>query len=316
MLEKLKFSLQLFADGADGGDGGSASAAGGSVADNSGADKISASIPEKARKYYEKAVGKTKGKAEPSSKVQAANEPKATEKSSYEDLIKSDDYKDEHKAYMDKVIGDRLKRYKSLEEDYEKAKATLDIVAGKYGVSPDEANYLEVLSQKIEADDSYYERYAQEHDITPQEARKAVTMERKLAQYEAEREAQAKQEQARRFVLHLRQNAEKTRAQFPQFDLDTEMKDEKFRRLCMTNNGDTTAAYMACHWKDILPAATQMVSMQAQQQAARAVAANKARPIENGMAPKAPSVVQQDFKNMSLSELRAYADEQRRKARR
>ncbi len=316
MLEKLKFNLQLFGEGGDGGDGGSASAAGEGAVDSSGEDKVLASIPEKARKYYQKAAEKTKSKSEPSEPVQATDEPKATERLSYADLIKSDEYKEEHKAYMDKVIGDRLKKYKGLEDDYGRAKATLDIVANKYGISPTDENFLEVLNQKIEADDSYYEKYALEHDITPEEARKTVTLERKLAQLEAEKEAQAKQEQARRFVLRLRQNAEKTRAQFPGFDLDAEMKNEKFHRLCMANNGDTTAAYMACHWNEILPAAAQMASRQAQQQTVQAVAANKARPVENGMSSKAPSVVQQDFKGMSLAELRAYADEQRRKARR
>jgi hypothetical protein len=56
-----------------------------------------------------------------------------------------------------------------------------------------------------------------------------------------------------------------------------------------------------------------MASRQIQAQTANAVASNKARPIENGISSNAPSVVQDDFKNMSLADLRKYADEQRRK---
>ena len=111
----------------------------------------------------------------------------------------------------------------------------------------------------------------------------------------------------------LRQNAERTKAQFPDFDLDIEMQDERFRRLCAVNNGDTTAAYMACHYKDIIPATVQRASRQIQAQTAQAVASNKARPIENGISSTAPSVVQNDFRNMNLQQLRAYAEEQRRK---
>ena len=58
MLKKLLLNLQLFADGGgDGGDGGSASVSVGDALGNndSGEDKILASIPEKARKYYPKA---------------------------------------------------------------------------------------------------------------------------------------------------------------------------------------------------------------------------------------------------------------------
>ena len=315
-MNDFLLNLQLFGEGGDGGDGGSASASGENAGGLSGEKKdIPASIPEKAHKYYKKALEKMPKAEQPSEAVHTTNEPQTTGRMSYADLIKSDDYKDEHKAYMDKTIGDRLKKYKGLEEDYGKAKSTLEIVANKYGVNPNDENFLEILNQKIEADDSYYENYAMEHDISTDEARKIVTTQRKIERLEAEKEAQAKQEAMRQQVMLLRQNAEKTKAQFPNFNLDTEMQNEKFRRLCAVNNGDTTSAYMACHWNEIIPATMQMTARQAQEQTARAVASNKSRPIENGLSSTAPSVVEPSFKGMSLAEIRAYADEQRRKGR-
>lgn len=317
MLDKLKLNLQLFGEGGgDGGDGGSADGAVGEAAglENSGEKQIPASIPEKAKKYYEKAMQKSTFAKASDDTVQATEAQNTTEtKRSYADLIKSEEYRDEHKAYMDKAIGDRLKKYKGMEDSMSKQKALLDTVAQKYGVNPESENFLQELGEKIEADDSYYENYAMEHDISAEEARRIVTMERKVAQIEA-REAEArKQEQMRQQIMTLRQNAEKTKAQFPGFDLDLEMQDERFRRLCATNNGDTTAAYMACHWNEILPATVQMASRQIQAQTANAVASNKARPIENGISSNAPSVVQTDFSNMSLKDIRKFADEQRRK---
>ena len=315
MLEKLRLNLQLFGEGGDGGDGGSASSGGENVGVDSGDDKISASIPEKAKKYYQKAVEKTANSTtKTSDKAQATNEPKATEKIPYADLIKSDDYKEDHEAYIKSTIGERLKKYKGIEEVNATQKALLDVVANKYGVNIESENYLQELAEKIDADDSYYENYAMEHNISNQEARRLVTMERKAAQYDAEREAREKQENARQQIMTLRQNAERTKAQFPQFDLDTEMQNEKFRRLCAVNNGDTTSAYMACHWNEIIPATVQMASQKIQAQTAQAVASNKARPIENGISSTAPSVVQQDFRNMSLADIRKYAEEQRKKA--
>ena len=318
MLKKLLLNLQLFGEGGDGGDGGSAAATGDNVIDNSGEEKILASIPEKAKKYYQKAMEKSaaatsKAESPTSDVVQTTNEPKVTEKLSYADLIKSDDYKEEHKAYMDKTIGDRLKKYKGIEETLVKHKELLDIVANKYGVNPGDENFLEVLGQKIEADDSYYEKYAMDHEMSPEEARRIVTMERRVARMDAEKEEAEKQEQMRQQVMILRNNAEKTKAQFPQFDLETEMQNEKFRRLCAVNNGDTTAAYMACHWNEIIPATVQMASKQIQAQTAQSVAANKARPVENGISSAAPSVTEQDFRKMNLQQLRQYAEDQRRK---
>ena len=314
MLKKLLLNLQLFGEGGDGGDGGSANPDGEGLGGNSGEDLVPASIPEKAKKYYQKAMSKTAPK-QASEQVQPTNEPQTAEKQklSYADLIKSDDYKDEHKAYMDKTIGDRLKKYKGMEDAYGKALSTLEIVANKYGVNPDDENFLETLNQKIEADDSYYENYAMEHDISAEEARKIVTMERKVAQIEAQKREQEKQEQMRQQLMLLHQNAEKTKAQFPQFDLETEMQDERFRKLCAVNNGDTTSAYMACHWKELTTSMVQMKAKEIQTQTAQAVATNKARPIENGLSSQAPAVSKTDFSGMSLKDLRAYADEQRRK---
>jgi hypothetical protein len=316
MLKRPWLNLQLFGDGGDGGDGGSASPAGDTGVEKSG-EAIPAFIPEKAKKYYQKAMAKTTASApvatEPSETAQPTNGSSATEKLSYEDLIKSDDYKEEHKAYMTKAIGDRLKKYKGIEESLGKHKELLDIVANKYGVSPDDENFLDVLQQKIDADDSYYEQYAMEHDMSTEQARRIVTMERKVAQIDAQKEEAERQEQMRQQIALLHQNAEKTKARFPQFDLETEMQDERFRKLCAVNNGDTTAAYMACHWNEVIPAQVQMASKQIQAQTAQAVASNMARPIENGLSSSAPSVVQQDFSKMNLQQLRQFAEEQRRK---
>lgn len=318
MLKKLWLNLQLFGEGGDGGDGGSASANGEGLGGDSGEKEIPASIPEKAKKYYEKALSKQSAKqtapASTSQQAQPTNEPQSTtEKLSYADLIKSDDYKEEHKAYMDKTISERLKKYKGIEDTLGKHQELLGIVANKYGVNPDDDNFLEVLNEKIKADDSYYENYAIEHEISPEEARRIVTMERKVAQFEAQQEAEKKQEAMRQQIMMLHQNAEKTKAQFPQFDLETEMQDERFRRLCAVNNGDTTAAYMACHYNEIITSQVQMAQRQIQQQTAQAVASNKARPIENGISSSAPSVVQQDFSKMNLQQLRQFADEERKK---
>ena len=321
MLKKLLFNLQLFADGGgDGGDGGSASASTGEALGNndSGENKIPASIPEKAKKYYQKAMEKHSGSTtdvttQNSDNGQATNDQSTTEKLSYADLIKSDEYKEDHKAYMDKTISDRLKKYKGIEEDLAKHKAALEAVAYNYDLNPDDENFFEALAEKIEEDESQYEQYAMEHDCSIEAAKQILKAERIVKRDKAQKEAMEREEQARQRVMVLRQNAEKTKAQFPQFDLETEMQDERFRRLCAANNGDTTAAYMACHYNEIISNTVQMASRQIQSQTAQAVASNKARPIENGLSSQAPSVVQQDFRNMSLADIRKYADEQRRK---
>lgn len=304
----LKLNLQLFAEGGDGGSAGE-----GTADSAAGEIEVPAGIPDRAVKNYKAAVKKT---AKPV--AQTTNEQNVTTdnqtKRTYADLIKSEEYKEEHQAYMEKTIGDRLKRYKGVEEENGKMRSVLETVASKYSLDATSETFLEDLTKKVAEDNSYYENYAVEHEITPEEARRVVELERQVRQNEQQKQEQQKQEAMRQHIIVLRQNAEKTKAQFPDFDLDKEMQDERFRRLCAVTNGDTTAAYTACHWGDVVTKTTQNISRQVQSQTAQAVAANKARPVENGLSSTAPSVavVTQDFKKMSLSELRAFADEQRR----
>ena len=297
MSKLFKFNLQLFAEGGDGGEG----------ADGATGEAIPSSIPERAKETYRKAVAKHRPAETPVESTTTETKP------SYADLIKSDDYKAEHQAYMERTIGDRLKKYKGIEETNAQMRSALETVANKYGIDANDENFLTSLAQKIEEDDSYYENYALKNDITPQEARKIVTLERKVQNIEAQKAEEARQEQMRQQITLLHQNAEKTKARFPEFDLDTEMQDEKFRRLCAVNNGDTTAAYMACHWDRIIPSTVSVAARQAQAQTAQAVKSGMNRPQENGLSGTAASVVSTDFSKMSLKELRAYADEQRRK---
>lgn len=318
MLENLlKFNLQLFGEGGDGADGGASSAGeGAGLAEESG-DNIPAFIPEKARKTYQKAMARTKNRAQASEGSQTVEEdiPPTSTHIAYSDLIKSDEYKEEHQAYMDKTIGDRLKKYKGMEENFGKAKDILDIVAAKYGVDPTSETFFDELRERAEADDSYYEQYAMEHDISADEARRIVTMERKVKNMEAQEEAARQEEAQRQQVQILLSNAERTKTRFPDFDLETEMQNEAFRRLVAASNGDTTAAYQAIHFDEIMQTQMRVATQQVQQQTANAVKANKSRPIENGLSSQPASVVEQDFRHMNLDQIRAYAAEQRRKQR-
>lgn len=313
MFDYLRLNLQLFGEGGDGGDGGSASPAGEGAAVVSG-EEVPAHIPERAKKFYRAAVQKHKA-APVAETAQAATEPKETEgtqRVSYADLIKSDEYKGEHQAYMDRVMADRLKHFKGIEGKYDKAKSALDIVASKYGLDPESEDFLESITKRVEEDDSYFESYAVSHDISKEEARRVVGMERKLAAVEAQRKAQEQQERDRQQIMRLQQNAEKTKARFPEFDLATQMQDERFRRLCAVNNGDTTAAYMACNWERIIPATVKTATQQAAAQAVNNIAAGKSRPVEGAAGSSAPSVVQPDFRNMNRDQLRAQAAEWRK----
>lgn len=313
------FSLQMFADGGDGGSGDGGSTA--PASDGAGDIEIPDSIPARARETYKKAVARTRGNAQTSSKP-TPSETDATAKEDvkthvpYSELIKSDEYRDEHEEWTKKTINERLKKYKGQEEQLTKSNSLLALVGNKYGLDANSATFMDDIAKAIEQDDSYYEKYAMEHDVTPSVAREIVTLERKVSEQNAREAEMRQQEEQRQRAQALLQSAERTKQKFPNFDLNTEMQNEQFRRILAATNGDTTAAYRTVHWDDVVPQMVQASQQQAVQQTANSVKANKSRPVEAALSNTAPSVqTSKDYSKMNLAEIRKQADEWRRKSK-
>lgn len=294
------------------GEGGEGSASGASSEGTSG-ESIPSSIPERARKLYSETVGKAHSNVSEESKP--STEEAKPSKMTYEELIKSDDYKDAHKEYMEKTINDRVKKYKGVESENKTMRNALNTIALKYGIDSASETFMDDLNSAIEADDSYYEKYAYDHDMTPQDARKIVTLERKVRESEAEQARIAQEEAQREEFRRVQMNADLTKAKYASFDLSTELQNPSFVRILQATNGDTTAAYQAVHHDEIIRGISAMVAQEAKAKTANAMSVNSNRPIENGLSSSAPSQVQTDFSRMNLEQLRAYAEEQRRKMR-
>lgn len=309
---KLLLNLQLFGEGGDGGSAGE----GAEGTPGSAESAEMARIPERARATYEKAMAKHQPKVE---KPQPTPEAQPKAHIPYSEMIKSEEYKEEHQAYMDKTISDRFKKFKGMEEANKKMTDALSKVAIKYGLDASSDTFLDDLSTKIGKDDSYYEDYAMEHDISIDDAREILDLRNEVARNKAEErkraEAEAEYEKQQQFeaeIANLRQNAERTKQMYPSFDLEAEMQDERFRVLCAATHGDTLAAYRAIHHNELWQAQTQVISQRAQVEMANTVKANRARPTENGLSSQAATVSQTNWKGASLADIRKYAEEQRR----
>lgn len=307
---KEKWNLHIFGEGGDGGEGSGDSGVGASPA-NVAEDAEMSRIPERAREAYKKA----KEKNQPSAKPQETTEPQKSNHVAYADLIKSDEYKDEHKAYMDKTIKDRFKKYEGMEAKIANLSGMLETVAIKYGLNPNDENFEALLNQRINDDNDYYENYAMEHDISVEEARNNLQLQAKVRRLEAEREAQEIANQRAQEIMLLRQNAEKTKLEFPDFDLETEMQNEEFRNLCAITHGNTTSAYVALHHKDIVANRVMTEANKAKTAIANSIASGQSRPVESGLTNQNATVITPppSYKGMNAQQLREYALQNLRK---
>lgn len=304
--------LQWFGEGGDGGDAGVSEGAPQAEADSGeGFEQESekARIPERAKGAFKKAYEKT----HPSAPKEAVNETVQTAEEPthipYSELIKSDEYKAEHKAYMDKTIADRFKRYDGLEQRYAKMQQTMGIVGQKYGLDPNDPNYAENLQQAVSKDDTYFEDIAMQNDMSVEQARRNYEMEQKLHAIEAQERMRQQQEENRQAMQTLMANAEQTKAMFPGFDLDAEMQNEKFRRLLFATQGDTTAAYQALHWNELVQQKVAAETTKAKQAITNSIASGQRRPTESGLSNSATGVVSTapSYKGMNSKQMREYA---------
>lgn len=312
-MNKL-FNLQLFSEGGDGGaasvgDGGAEGSQG--VVSQSPADEIKG-LPEHVRKkvYGERKAPATTeaGKVEESPATPDPQESAPVveqKKPTLEELINSDDdYKEEHRLSVKKAVDDRWKKYHGIEDQLKSANEALEFVAFKYNLDPASKTFAADLKAAMEADDSFVQDYADKHDMPTEEARRVMQMQRKMERLERA-ELRAKQEaETRASIQRLVDAGKKTKVQFPEFDLDREMSDPKFVRLVQATNGNTTAAYIACHSNDVLARAKQAASESATNAVVASVKSNTARPVENGISSSATAVSKMDISDMTLTDFK------------
>lgn len=313
----MKRYLMLLRFG-EGGDGAGASSEGAEgEGTDSGDDDIPSAIPEGARKLWKETVGKKRQAQVP--EVPKEEVPEATEaeepkpqRKSYEELIKNE-YKEEHEEYFKRTLNDRMKGVKS---ENSKMKKALEAVAMKYGIDSKAENFLDSLSQAIEADDSYYEQYAMDHDMTPSQARKTVSLERRAAEYEAMERARQEEEANHESFRVIQMNSEKTKAKYENFDLMTELKDARFVQALQAFGGDTTFAYEACHHNEILQANASRIAEETRLKTSQAISSGSKRPIEGGLGSAAPTQTTVDYSKWTRQQLEAQAEIWRNQKRR
>lgn len=283
-LFPMTLDLQLFAEGASGGDGGTGS---------------------------EGAKGVTETAAMSQTSITDADGTTATtidREAEFEKLIKGE-YKDLYDARMQDTIQKRLKGQKETVDKYEALAPTLDTLAKKYGV---DVSDIDALNKAIEEDDAYYEEEALEKGVTVEQLKQIRKMERENAELKKLRDEHNAKEAAEKKVASWMEESKQVKAIYPQFDLRSEMQNPKFIDLLRVPGVDVRTAYELTHKDEIIAGAMQFTAKTVEKKIADKIAANGARPIENGLNSQSASLTKSDVSQLSKADI---LDIQRRVAR-
>ena len=279
----MTLDLQLFAEGGSG-DGGTGS---------------------------EGTTGATEAAAVSQTSITDADGTTATNidrKAEFEKLIKGE-YKDLYDERMQDTIKNRLKGQKEIVDKYNALSPMFETLSKKYGV---DASDPEAIMKAIEEDDSYYEEEALEKGISVEHLKEIRKMERENAELKKLRDEQNAKEAAEKRVAEWMEESKQVKAIYPQFDLKSEMQNSKFVDLLRVPGVDVRTAYELTHKDEIIAGAMQFTAKTVEKKIADKIAANGARPTENGLNSQSASLTKSDVSQLSKADI---LDLQRRIAR-
>ncbi|MDY3224811.1 MAG: hypothetical protein SOW84_02915 [Candidatus Faecousia sp.] len=282
-------NLQLFAEGAGDGSGtGDNAPAAGETA--KGAKNPLANV------VYGKQEGAPAAGEQPETK-EGAGESAET----FDSLIKGK-YKADFDRQVQDIVQKRLKGSKEMETalngKISQMQTVLDELAQKYGV---DGTNLEALTNAMHADDKFFEQEAQDKGMSVQQLRQIKNMERENESLRRQMRERADREQAEAIYSKWMQDAEIVRQQFPDFDLQKELENPQFTSL-LRANVDVATAFQVIHKDELIPAAMQYTAREVQNKMANSVAANNARPKENGIGNGASAIVKTDVSQLTKAD--------------
>ncbi len=209
--------------------------------------------------------------------------------SRFEELIKGE-YKDLYDSRVQDTIRQRLKGNEAIVQKYNALAPMLDLLAGKYGVEPDN---VEALSKAIEDDETFYEEEALEKGMSVQQVKEYRKMMRENKALKEQMEAQKNQQQADATVAAWMRDADAVKQIYPNFDFRTELQNDQFRMLIQSNIPMQTA-YEVVHKDELIPAAMQFTAKQVEAKVANNVRAGQKRPAEGAASSRSAVQVKSD----------------------
>lgn len=216
----------------------------------------------------------------------------------FEKLIKGE-FKDQYNQRVQDTVQKRFKGTQEMQTRMEALNPILETLASKYGVKADD---IPALAKAIEEDNSFYEQEAMEKGMSVEQLKQVRKMERENADLKRQMQERETKENANRLYASWMEQAEKAKAVYPTFNLETEMHNPQFVNL-LRSNVDVRTAFEVLHKDEIIPAAMQYTAKTVEQQLANKVRANSQRPSENGTRSQSSATIKSDVSQLSKADM-------------
>ena len=163
----------------------------------------------------------------------------------------------------------------------------------KYGVKD-----LKSLQKAVQADDSYFEEAAAAEDLSVEQYKYKLKLEKENAQKDAALREIERRENAKKAYAEWKKQEEALKTRYPKFSLDAEANNPQFVKL-LQSGIDVKTAFETIHHDEILSGAMMQTAEAVRKNVTDNIKARGLRPSENGINAQAGVIVKNDVSKLT-----------------
>ncbi len=206
------------------------------------------------------------------------------------------EFKDLFTADTQRIIDQRFKETKGLQESLAAQRPVMDFLMSKY-----QAKDPAGLFAAIQADESQWQAMADAAGKTVEQFKTDWFAEQQRKDMEAELAAVRREQFTQRKIAEWTKEAEEVQKTYPDFLFEQDIKDREFAAL-LRAGVPMKLAYEVRHMPDIVAGAAQKAADEREKAVTEAIRARGARPAENGTSAQNPVAVTTDVSKMTREE--------------
>ena len=203
------------------------------------------------------------------------------------------DYKDMYSADVQRIINQRFKETKQLQQTVDSYQPILAVLARRYG-----ENDPAKLAEKIDNDSAYWSEAADEAGMSVDQFKEFQRIKAENDQLKRAQERQQGEERANAQLQQWYSEAQSVKAKFPGFDLNAEVKNPQFQQLLRAGT-PIELAYRVMHMDAMMTDAVQTAAAKTEQRVVANVRAKGARPTEAGASSQGGFTVKDDVSKLN-----------------
>lgn len=213
-------------------------------------------------------------------------QPETNDKKAEFEALISGKYKDLFSEKVKEIISKRLKGAEDAKNKLAKYEEVIEIVADKFGA---DKNDIDLIKEKVNNGNEFAkeDNKADENKNSDYE-----NLKKEIDAFKQMMEQEKQNKEIKQQLDNWYNQSEEIAKEYPDFDLEGEIENEKFTEL-LRKGVDMKTAYQVAHLDDILSAKTDTSKDEER------LLSQKRRPVENGLSAQSPAIIKTDVSKLT-----------------